>query len=201
MPSRLHNLFRTLTWDDFTSVDRAPPGPNDTAEAAEIPVNINVSGLGVAGVPGTRSVTLADTLQVRVELGRCTVSSWVFDRDQAFQDNLLRHEQGHYDITALIARDWFLAMMRLKANRYDGAGALQQDINNLDTQIRAKGQPVTDVYDTDTQRGADATQQARWNGFISSAFNTPATPAQTAADGTSIKVTLLSVLAQAGIRV
>jgi hypothetical protein len=199
MPSRLHNLIKTLTWDDFQQVERDPPAAGETAEAAEIPVSINVSGLGVATIPGSRQRTLADTLQVHIQLGRCTVSSWVFARDQAFQDALLNHEQGHYNITALIGRDWFLAMMRLKANRYDNASDLQRDINDLDNTIRAKAQPATDKYDEDTGRGADSAQQTRWDGFLRTAFNTPVSPAQTAADGTSIKVPLLSVLTQNGI--
>jgi hypothetical protein len=155
--------------------------------------------MGVAHVKG--GVTLADTLTVNVVFGNATVSSWVFNKDQAFQDNLLKHEQGHYDIVALIARDWFLAMMQLKAKVFADAAELQREINTLDVTIRSKSQPIVNKYDSDTQRGTDSAQQARWNAFFSRAFTTPATPPAATPDGTPIKVTLLSVLAAGGVRV
>ena len=199
MPSKLNNLFRTLTWNDFQKVNRAAPPPGVIAEAAEIPVDINVAGVSVVNSSG--GVRLADSVQATVQLGRCTVSSWVFNQPQSFQTALLKHEQGHYDLTALIARDWFLALMRLKLQVFANAQALQKALNDLDAATRKKAQPVISLYDSRTTNGTNAQEQAKWDGFIQTAFKTAATPPEQTPDGTTIKVTLLGVLKQAGLPV
>jgi len=159
------------------------------------------TGLGLETIPGGGGARLRDSVVVTVEFRRheSWVANWVFTQPQSFQDDLLAHEQGHYNIAALFGRDFFLALMRLKANSYSGASGVQTDLNRLQQDIVAKAQPAQDRYDDDTHNGYDAAQQARWNGFINAAFTRSASPPQQAPDGTPIKVTLLSVLAQSGI--
>ncbi|HEY9141160.1 MAG TPA: hypothetical protein VIN93_09725 [Bryobacteraceae bacterium] len=102
---------------------------------------------------------------------------------------------------ALLGRDFFLSLMRLKATTYANTGAVQADLTAASTATASKAQALQDRYDTDTQNGTNATQQARWLGFITTAFTMPVSPPQTAADGVSVKVPILAVLAQNGIAI
>ncbi len=202
MPSTLANLLKTLTWNDFPHQRRPEPGPGQTIHGAQIGVDIAPSGFGLDPVPGG-GFRIRDSIRVSIEYRRhlSWVADWVFTRPQSYQDALLAHEQGHYNLVALLGRDFFLALMRLKANTYPNAGAAQADLNAASTSIAAKAQDLQDRYDTDTVNGTNASQQARWLGFINTAFTMPVNPPQSAADGTPIKIPILTVLSQNGITI
>jgi hypothetical protein len=127
------------------------------------------------------------------------VEDWVFTKDQAFQDNLLMHERGHYQLAALLARDAFLAFMQLKTKQYAHSQGLQKDLNQITTNILSKAGALDKKYEDETQNGTVANKQVQWSAFIRTAFTTPANPPQTAADGASVKIPILSVLAQSGV--
>jgi hypothetical protein len=201
MPSTLANLMKTLSWNDFPHQRRPEPGPGDTAHGAQIAVDISPSGFGIEHAAG--GIRIRDSIRVSIEFRRhmSWVAEWVFNRPQTYQDSLLAHEQGHYNLVALLGRDFFLALMRLKANTYANAGAAQSDLTATSNATAAKAQALQDRYDTDTTNGTNAQQQARWLGFINTAFTTPVNPPQTAADGVPIKIPILSVLSQNGINI
>ena len=199
MPSRLTNLSKTLTWNDFPHARRPEPGPNATVHGAQIGVEIVNQGLGLEH-PAGGGVLIRDSIHVDIRYRReqSWVATWVFNRPQSYQDGLLAHEQGHYNLVALLGRDFFLSLMLLKANTYPDASAAQADLTAA-AATASKGQALQDRYDAATQNGTNATQQARWLGFINTAFTMPVSPPQTAADGVPIKVPILAVLAQNGI--
>lgn len=201
MPSRLVNLFRTLSWSDFPHVDHQAPAAGQTVEGAATQADISPSGFAMDSIPGTRSFRIRDSITVSIEFRRNSswVANWVFDQSQSFQDSLLAHEQGHYNIAALIGRDFFLELMQLKANQYNSAAAAQADLTAVSARTAGKAQAAQDRYDADTANGTNTAQQTIWNAFITSAFTMPVSPARQAADGTPIKVPLLTVLSQAGI--
>lgn len=200
MPSKLLNLTRVLTWSDFARVNKSP-APGQTMEVAQTATDIVPSGFGIEHIPGGSSVRLKDSVQVEIQFKPkdSWVFNWVFTQSQSYQDALLNHENGHYKIVGLIARDFFLALMALKANTYPNASALQTDLRQVSDSIAAKAQPAQDKYDDETKNGTDASKQATWDGYILKAFTTPVSPAQQAADGTPIKIPFLTVLSQAGI--
>jgi hypothetical protein len=200
MASRLNNLLKTLTWNDFPRVNVPAPAPGQFIDLAQTKADIVHSGLGLDRLPGG-GARIRDSIVVTIDFRRSQswVANLVFTRPQSVQDDLLAHEQGHYNITALIGRDFFLELMRLKANTYPDANAVQADLTAAQENTVAKAQQAQDRYDADTQNGNDATQQSRWNGFISTAFTQSVSPPRSAPDGTSIKVPLLSVLGRAGI--
>jgi hypothetical protein len=202
MPSALANLMRTMAWSDFPHQDQPEPGPGDIAHGAQIGVDIQPSGFALDH-PAGGGTKIRDSIRVTIQFRRdqSWVANWVFNRPQAYQDALLAHEQGHYNLVALLGRDFFLALMRLKANTYQTSAAAQSDLTAASNATAAKAQDLQDRYDTDTKNGTDATAQTRWLGFISTAFTTPASPPQTAADGATIKVPILTVLSQNGITI
>jgi hypothetical protein len=92
------------------------------------------------------------------------VYDWVFDpakfhRTATAVTQLLEHEQGHYDISALVAREFLSEAQGLSASQ---ALALW---NN----IRARNHSLQVFrYDTTTKHGVDPITQARWSAEIAS---------------------------------
>ena len=192
--------MRVLTWNDFAKLNQSPPA-GSTVEVAQTATDIVPSGFGVERIVGSSSVRLKDSIEVRIEFKPKSswVFNWVFTQPQSYQNDLLNHENGHYKIVGLIARDFFLALMKLKANTYPNAAALQADLDQVKKATAEKAQPAQDKYDDQTKNGTDAAQQKLWDGYISKSFSTPVSPAEQAADGTPIKIPFLTVLSQAGI--
>jgi len=200
MPSELKGLFKTLEWSNFSVRREAPPKAGQIAVAAHTDT-LDSLVARPEGIPGTKKFRLADTVQVSIFLNVSGTfqKSWVATTmSQAERDDLLSHEQGHYDIHALLSRDFFLAVMQLKSNEYDSPGDLTVDINAAQRATTDKSPAVQAKYDTETGTGSKKTEQAQWKGMISSAFDTPASPPQFTPKGIPIKVTLLSVLSKNG---
>jgi predicted secreted Zn-dependent protease len=84
-------------------------------------------------------------------------NSWVVEGYQG--DSLLRHEQGHYDIMALGARELYNRVLELTASRCP-------EINTQDRQLQQQIQAQVDAanirYDTRTNHGNTASVQQNW---------------------------------------
>jgi len=201
MPSKLTGLFKTLEWKHYPVRVENPPKAGQIVVAARTEATHSLDARPEA-IPGTKKFRLADTVKADVFLDPKGTfqKSWVATvMPQADRDALLSHEQGHYDIHALLTRDFFLAVMQLKSKEYNGPGGLTADINAAQRATVDNSAAVEAKYDTETATGTKKTEQALWKSMIQSAFDTPASPPQLAGDGiTPIKVTLLSVLSKNG---
>ena len=188
MPSRLNGLKKTLTWDDFSGT-----APADDPLNAQTDANFSTTGLKVKNL-SAGGVTIDDTVTVTVTLNKS--NSWV--KPGAKTDTLLNHEQGHYDIAALMARDFFIDLMQLKSQTFTSSGLLQAELTRI--QNLYKPQTISDKYDDtfETDHGRNSTNQSLWDGFFRSAFTTPRVPEQKTPDGIAYKVRLLKVLKDAG---
>lgn len=193
MPSRLLNRVHTVQWSNFL----APPPPN-AAEDAHIETKANLSYGYSTGPNGAQ---LSDTVTVTIQLlgqqswaKKQLINGW----SQQARNDLLRHEQGHYDITALMARDMFIDLMALKTRTFPTLGALQNEVNAVGQ--RYAPQPIHTKYDSvqETDHSRNVTQQVAWNGYIRTAFTRRRTPLVLAPDGAAYKVRLLDVLRNAG---
>lgn len=198
MGSTLTGRDKTLTWADFgTPVPKNPPGPGQTAVAAHTEVKYPIT-YGWSG--GGKSYTLTDNVTVAIQLDKSKtwVASWVFSQGKQFQDDLLKHEQGHYDIAALLARDMFIEVMQLKSQTFTSKADLDQAVAAIVNAHRS--QKVHDKYDlvSETNHGLNATQQKAWDGYFSKAKTTQRSPAVQAPDGAFYKLRLLDVLQSAG---
>ncbi len=198
MGSTLTGRDKTLTWADFgTPVPAKPPAAGQTAVAAHTEVKYPVTyGWTSKG----KSFNLADTVTVAIQLDKSKtwVASWVFQQSKQFQDDLLKHEQGHYDIAALLARDMFIELMQLKGQTFASQAALDTAVNAIVNAHRS--QKVHDKYDlaSETNHGLNPTQQKAWDGYFQKAKTTQRSPAVQAPDGAFYKVPLLEVLKAAG---
>ena len=84
---------------------------------------------------------------------------------------MLKHEQGHFNIAGITARDVERALKNL---RNSDSGDLITDATSTADAIIASGQTEEDTYDDDpanggTDHGNDATQQAAWGSKIAAA--------------------------------
>jgi hypothetical protein len=205
MASQLLNVRRALTWSDFGHPRQGPdPAAGVIATAAQTRATHSHS-MHVEQVLGSRPAAfqLSDSVNVTVLLqqGQMFVNDWVFRQPTTFQDAVLHHEQGHYDMVALFCRDMFIEMMALKTQTFPhGNGplnAVQQIFNRFDPLIKS----IHTSYDNDTHHGRNAAQQARWDGFIQAAFTQARTPPMSAPDGTPYKVPLLDCLHRGGVHI
>jgi len=148
---------------------------------------------------------LVDNLTVGVTFGRnrSYVMSWVFARPQQFQDDMLNHEQGHYNVTALVSRDFFIDVMLVKPQTFPTAQAGITAVRQLTTQSLDKIARIQELYDKEVHPEQNAGQsrgpiQQRWDGFMQTAFTQARSTGTLAPDGTPHRVRLIDVLTQNG---
>ena len=148
---------------------------------------------------------LVDNVTVRVTFNRSEsfVSSWVFGRSQQFQLDMLNHEQGHYDLTALVSRDFFIDIMLLKTQTFPTAPAGLAAAKKIQQGSLDKIRTIQQLYDKEVHPEQDSGKsrgpvQQAWDGFIRTAFTTSRSTGTQAPDGTFHKVRLIDTLTQGG---
>jgi hypothetical protein len=154
-----------LSWDNFREVDSIPDADAD-GEVAQVnpevsfPQNLRPQQQpgGVFRLPDF-TVTVAPNALNTMVLNTANKT-----------DDLLRHEQGHYNLLVLVAR----AMAReLQA----ATGTSAQDLGNQVQRIRTthmnRAQTIDSTYDTRTNHGRDSDEQTRWNNLITAAMANP----------------------------
>lgn len=231
MASSLVGLVKLLTWNDFKGnptpaelnvLNQASARSGKTVGMAGIYTSFSVSFGGtppqepvLTAIQGTtpQAFALADTIVVTITFdgGR----SWrrTAPLTAKGEQLLLDHEQGHYDFTALMARDCFIDLMALKARTFSSAAEGQTAAKEIVKSHKAKLERVQEKYDDDTTHGAWVTPsflperketfQTRWEGFVQRARSEERPPVdgvslESPADGVRYKVRLLDVLASAG---
>jgi predicted secreted Zn-dependent protease len=182
-----------VQWNDFQG---SPPAGSSLDAHIETKADLNYQYSSGSG--GTR---LADSVTVTIRMLRGSswarkqrINSW----SQAARDALLKHEQGHYDLTALMGRDMFIDLMALKPQSFANVGALQTAVTTIAQ--RYDPQRIHTKYDStqESDHGRNPTQQRAWDGYIQTAFTQARSPAVSAPDGAAYKIRLLDVLRNAG---
>ena len=204
MPSSLTGVFPRimLTLNHFQGTAPADPGVGIKAEA-----HPEISPGGAAPesftVGDETFYRLKDSFTVAVTFD--TSASWVIasvHNDPASeQARLLNHEQGHYDLAALFARDYFIEMMALKEAKMSTRDKLVDAVTDLFAKYPGKAQPLQDLYDDhlETHNGRTQAKQNDWDGYIQTAFTEERVPQILAPDGKAYKKPILEVLDAAGI--
>ncbi len=156
----VNNFDHLVEWVEFTTVTARPSGKN---EDAEIKVSSTV-------VYRTRkrgnALSIVDST---VNIITVTEESWVVSDKKT--DLLRKHEQGHYDITALGTREFYNQLLLLTAN---SPNALDVKINALKEQFQQKINACNLRYDTQTNHFLITSVQDTWNQKIASAKTNPA---------------------------
>jgi hypothetical protein len=198
-------LRRVLQWRDFGNPRPGPdPEPGTVATAAQLRATYRRS-VNAEHVPGTRPprFRLKDdaTIAVILQDQQCYVNAWVLRQPSDFQDRVLHHEQGHYDLVALFCRDLFIDLVQLTSASLPNAQQVIREVQRIFSRYDALIAGVHDAYDDGSEHGRNPDEQRRWDGFIQTAFTQPRSPAMRAPDGTPCKVQLASVLGTGGITI
>ena len=207
MPSSLTGLHRSLTWSNFATREGNPPAPGTHAAAAYTWSSYTEECIYFVGVRGSRPAQyqLRDSFRVAITFNttRSWVMSWVSSEPQQFQTDLLNHEQGHYNITALVSRDYFVDVMLLKLQTFSSARQGVTACQAIQRKSVAKIRAIHRLYDKEAHPEQEAglsrgpIQQA-WDRWFQTAFTQARTPASQSADGTPHKVRLIDVLNKNG---
>jgi hypothetical protein len=152
--ARVTGWPRNLTWSDFPEVSSAADGSDENAQIhAEITQPTNV------GVVHEHGQVRISSLTVNLSVDRG--DSWVVRSAKA--DDLLSHEQGHYDITGMMGRDMGGEIMAARAS---SAGELQTAVTAIIQRYRSLATSLNGRYDTETNHGRNRDAQARWDARI-----------------------------------
>jgi len=153
----------TLRWSNFRVVESSPDLSAD--EVAQIhpemsmPPNIQVVNTNGAFRLNSFTINVAPVAQDTIVLRTATQTP-----------ELLRHEQGHYDLLILVAR----AMARdLGAASASNPAALNQRVQTVQQTHNNNAQAIDAAYDTQTDHGRNAVQQSAWSQAITAALASP----------------------------
>ena len=155
----INNFDHLVDWSEFRTVSSRHSG---VKEDAEIKANSAVS------YRTRRRGNAASIVDATVDIVTVLEESWVVGDKKT--DILLKHEQGHYDITALGTREFYKQLLLLTAN---STNSLTEKINALKQQFQQKIDTCNSRYDTQTNHGLITSQQDTWNQKIAAAKVNP----------------------------
>ncbi|HET9277657.1 MAG TPA: DUF922 domain-containing protein, partial [Flavitalea sp.] len=112
-----------------------------------------------------KSVAIAE---VDIRISVIKSDSWVIVDKQS--DYLLKHEQGHYDILAISAREFYNSLMKMSAA---SAHELQTMVTNLQEEVQKRVARVDARYDDQTKHSLDKTVQDSWDKKIAAEKQKP----------------------------
>jgi len=179
----MHGFQRTLKFSDFRLINVPPTQASKALTSAQYG-----STFAFAHLTDHQTYSL-EPISVTVEFNRS--ASWM-DRSSQVA-SLLDHEQGHFDIVRLIARDFCrqLLSMEMDAIILDSTqdatrlGPLQHaraymrtEVDKIIAAARAlmdslQSTPSRDgIYDTQTMHGTNATVQGQWDDALQHAIST-----------------------------
>lgn len=147
----LNGFTYSVSWSDFSVVQSRPP---NVPEDAQIHPEIRPSKF-VLGKKG-RLVIIKD---VQIDIALVSSDCWVLST-QASNTALLKHEQGHYDIVALSARELFNGFLALSA---DSTHKLQEKATALQESMHKKVELVNQRYEDKTKNSRNTSEQAIWD--------------------------------------
>lgn len=161
----------TLDWRDFQGEAPAKHSGDDAQTEARFDAQYDYEWDDTHDHVGY----YVDHVQVVVTLDRPTMWSVKASRTPA----LLKHEQGHYDIVALIARDLFNELtswesgkspkrFRKDTDLKSAADRLIRQAKSLAARLSGTASSVG-VYDVQTKHGQDAKAQESWDKALESA--------------------------------
>ncbi len=155
----LSGINDSESWSQFTQLPARPIGEKEDAHIKiEWPFDYSYMQNGKAVAVST----------INVNLTVVTPESWVVTN--AKTDYLLKHEQGHYDITSLGAREFYNTSQTLKGNSVHN---LKLKIAELKQKIQKKINIANKLYDAQTEHSQKKQVQQTWDKKIEAAKKNP----------------------------
>jgi hypothetical protein len=202
MPSVLTGVDRQLQWSDFKVVATPPAGKPAEAAAETIPNHTAMGGAPHNIWPhGAAPIfQIPDNLVMKVFLKDASwrlasVSQWS-GADQVW---LIKHEQGHYDLYALMARDFFQRIRAMIGQPFTDSGALHTQMVNHRAATLGRISTLQQNYDSDTANSRNGSEPWNWWSAIQRASQLHRTPLVLGADGRYLRIELADALQAAGL--
>lgn len=145
-----------LSWDQFRKLDSRPQG--HTTDAHTEAQWRNPPGKQFRPVRDRRAWRLDD---VNLVLTLVKQETWVVKGKES--EELLKHEQGHWDIAGLLAREYHDQIEELRART---PAKLTELFRNTEKRAKARFKQVNKQYEDDTKHGTNSKQQKEWNNLI-----------------------------------
>ena len=158
----------TLSWStDFTEVDNAPAGFTDRSARTKANITLDPKMTARRDTKDSDYYFVPDTVIVNIK--PVQTESWVVKDLKS--DALLKHEQIHYNITALGGRD---LERKLLALRDESGQELMKKKENLRKEIQDLIDKTNKDYDggvQGTNHGKKDTEQSKWEIHINNLMN------------------------------
>jgi predicted secreted Zn-dependent protease len=154
MGPRLTGWPRPISWNEFKDVATRPAGEDEDAQ-----IDTQTAQPERVGVAREQGRFRLGDFEVRLKVVRD--NSWVVVSQK--NDTLLAHEQGHFDITGLVARDLVKALGALRGSTTD---ELQREVSRLYEAYDAWAKSLSKQYDAETNHGRNAKVQSEWESRI-----------------------------------
>jgi hypothetical protein len=155
------NKFNYLvSWSDFTELSARPQG---VKEDAQIHPEMSFRNFQV-GKNGN-AVIIKD---VEIDIELVANDCWVVRT--AKSNDLLKHEQGHYDILTICARELYAALLAIRAT---STKDLQKQLEKEKARLGDKVTKADARYDTKTNHSLNQTVQQTWDQKIDSIKKNP----------------------------
>ena len=156
----VNNFNYQLSWSDFTQVPSLPGG---ASEFAQIHPDMNFRNF-VLGRNG-KSRTIAE-----VDVNITLVNPDCMVEYSKSTNELLRHEQLHYDIIALTARELYNALKSLSAT---SVHELQSQAEKLRSDFQQRAAIVDARYDSQTKHARNTDIQSSWESRMTTVKQNP----------------------------
>ncbi len=151
---RLTGWPRKISWNEFKEIGARLAGGNEDAQIET--QTTQPDQVGVAREQGQFRLR-----NFAIKLNVIRDNSWVVTSLKT--DTLLVHEQGHFDITGLVARDLVKALGALRVGTTD---KLQREVSRLYEAYDAWAKSLSKQYDDETNHGRTTKAQADWESRI-----------------------------------
>ena len=142
---------RPLTWDDFKGTP-----DNSAKEDAAVSTTVHSDAEFEGTVGGSIKVTSVSTTATMEP-----DQSWVKEGKKS--DDLLKHEQGHFDIAQIFALKKQQEMLGLVGKEFKDEATLKQKIDEICKKNDEDRKKMNDDYDEQTKHGTDKKKQEDWN--------------------------------------
>ncbi|NTS43886.1 DUF922 domain-containing protein [Flavisolibacter sp. BT320] len=156
----LDGFDHLITWSEF-SHQKTKPGGSDADGYTKA-----ASKMSYAYGRGEGNAIVVKTADVTITMD--TKQSWVVESKKTGE--LLQHEQGHYDITALGVREMYQSLLTAKAR---STKALDDKIKKLQEAVQRKINATNSRYDEQTDHSQKKAEQEKWNKAISAEKQKP----------------------------
>ncbi len=201
MASALFGVDYRVRWPDYQSV-ATPPAGVPANMMMETRTDTSVLGLDVVprGSASAPAFAIPDTLAVKVSITRdswrLTSLSAAPGRKQVW---LIKHEQGHYDIDALLARDFYQRVRSLMDLTFANASDAWGQLRDHRAATIGRADALNHDYDTDTQNSQNGDEQWTWWCAIERARQLHRSPLERGRDGHLLKMELVDALSGFGL--